>query len=162
MRLLALLLLCLAALGRGDGRVAPVVEKEEGEQGEAVLAPAPEPSVHTVFSAECTPYFDWQSLALVRSHKLVRVLSVRSADTPLTPPRPSARSGGGHAGTNHQTAGVRRGAAEEVRPQRVERAALAMLTAVPSLLLRPQLQVPGHSSHSRAPQLCAPALRGPG
>jgi hypothetical protein len=30
-------------------------------------------SIHTVFSAECTPYFDWQSLALVRSHRLVRL-----------------------------------------------------------------------------------------
>ena len=31
------------------------------------------PSMHTVFSAECTPYFDWQSLGLVRSHREVRV-----------------------------------------------------------------------------------------
>ena len=25
-----------------------------------------EPTMHTVFSAECTPYFDWQSLGLAR------------------------------------------------------------------------------------------------
>ena len=27
---------------------------------------------HTIFSTECTTYFDWQSLALVRSHRQVR------------------------------------------------------------------------------------------
>ena len=26
-------------------------------------------SFHTIFSAECSPYFDWQSLGLVRSHR---------------------------------------------------------------------------------------------
>ena len=35
-------------------------------------------SMHTVFSAECTPYFDWQSLALVRSHREVRHLARHS------------------------------------------------------------------------------------
>lgn len=44
-----------------------------------------EPTMHTVFSAECTPYFDWQSIALVRSHKLARA------------PRASATASASHA-----------------------------------------------------------------
>jgi hypothetical protein len=41
-------------------------------QDAAAVEVKKELSIHTVFSAECTPYFDWQSLALVRSHRLVR------------------------------------------------------------------------------------------
>jgi len=45
-------------------------------------------SIHTVFSAECTPYFDWQSLGLVRSHRLVRALATRPRRrASLTPAR---------------------------------------------------------------------------
>ena len=35
---------------------------------EALAEPWPEPSVHTVFTTECTPYFNWQTLGLLFSH----------------------------------------------------------------------------------------------
>lgn len=66
-------------------------------------------SIHTVFSAECTPYFDWQSLGLVRSHRLVRALAARPAAAPRS------RPAGGHARPHHAPAGMRRGGFEEVR-----------------------------------------------
>ena len=66
--LLAALLACTCSpLGgtRTRGRVLVAA------QDAAAVEVKKELSIHTVFSAECTPYFDWQSLALVRSHRLV-------------------------------------------------------------------------------------------
>ena len=32
------------------------------------LADPASPSIHTVFTTECTPYFNWQTLGLLHSH----------------------------------------------------------------------------------------------
>lgn len=67
----------LAALWLAAAACVAVRAAHGGEAGKARAARAAaegaEPTMHTVFSAECTPYFDWQSIALVRSHKLARL-----------------------------------------------------------------------------------------
>ena len=37
--------------------------------GSAAQGQAPAETLHTVFTTECTPYFNWQSLGLLYSHR---------------------------------------------------------------------------------------------
>lgn len=44
---------------------------QDGNQEQAVDEPGkPHPKMHTIFSTECTPYFDWQTVGLVHSFHL--------------------------------------------------------------------------------------------
>ncbi|KAL7105501.1 hypothetical protein ACP275_07G049500 [Erythranthe tilingii] len=61
-------------------------QKQKQEQEAAELA-KPHPKIHTLFSTECTPYFDWQTVGLVHSfHKsgqpgeITRLLSCTDED----------------------------------------------------------------------------------
>jgi hypothetical protein len=141
----ALLLAALALLAAAPARAG--APRGDASPDEALAAgassprPGREPSMHTVFSAECTPYFDWQSLALVRSHRKARggarvlaqtprderggrchhcplfCVCVRVADSP----EPRAPGAGGDARPDHAPAGVRRAGAEEVRARAAQR-----------------------------------------
>jgi hypothetical protein len=138
--LLAALLALAAAPARGDAPGSEQHAPGEGGDDAAAAPPAREPTMHTVFSAECTPYFDWQSLALVRSHKLVRRGAQRGAAGgpgargPVLgrsrAERRGRRAAGGYARPDHAPAGqqrrpagkvrrgARRGAAERARSHR--------------------------------------------
>ncbi|KAL2897134.1 Peptidyl serine alpha-galactosyltransferase, partial [Bienertia sinuspersici] len=44
--------------------------ESQGEQDMADEAVKPYPKIHTLFSAECTPYFDWQTVGFMHSFRL--------------------------------------------------------------------------------------------
>ncbi|XP_021299236.1 peptidyl serine alpha-galactosyltransferase [Herrania umbratica] len=47
------------------------VQTEVAEEGKGIDEPIrPYPKIHTLFSTECTPYFDWQTVGLMHSFRL--------------------------------------------------------------------------------------------
>jgi hypothetical protein len=144
----ALALLACCALAAAPG----------GSEGDAPAAPTQrrEPTMHTVFSAECTPYFDWQSIALVRSHKLARRCDA-SGQAPLPLParrrsRPPRRQVG-IPGPITRLLACDQDRLQRCGPRCAWRATRAALVSEGAASGAAQLQVRGHRAYARAPQL---------
>ncbi|KMT17462.1 hypothetical protein BVRB_2g038000 [Beta vulgaris subsp. vulgaris] len=55
---------------KSPGRISWITEETHEEQEMVAEARKPYPKIHTVFSTECTPYFDWQTVGLMHSFRL--------------------------------------------------------------------------------------------